>query len=243
MNLFITNLQLPKRKGGTRIRSLRLTYTHSRKTSTSALLTTTKPLTVWIITNYRKFLKEMEIPYHLTCLLRNLYAGQQATVRTEHGTTDWLQIGKGVYQGCILSPCLFNFYTEFSSVQLLSPVWLSVTPWTTAHQASLSIANSRSLPKLMSIESVMPSNHLILCHPLLLLPLVFPRIRVFCNESVLRMRWPKYWIFFISPSSEYSGLIFFRMDWLDLLAAQETLKSLLNTTVQKHQFFSAQLSL
>ena len=119
----------------------------------------------------------------------------------------------------------------------------SPTPWTATHQGSLSIPSSRSLLKLMSIESVMSSNHLILCHPLLLLPLVFHRIRVFCNESVLRMRWPKYWIFFISPSSEYSGLISFRMDWLDLLAAQETLKSLLNTTVQKHQFFSAQLSL
>ena len=103
------------------------------------------------------------------------------------------------------------------------------TPWTAARQASLSITNSWSLPKLMSIESVMPSNYLILCHPLLLLPSIFPRIRVFSNESVLCMRWPNYWSFSfnISPSNEYSGLVSFRMDWLDLLAIQGTLKSLL----------------
>ena len=101
--------------------------------------------------------------------------------------------------------------------------------WTAVHQASLSITNSWSLLKLMSIVSVMPSNHLILCHPLLLLPSIFPSIRVFSNESVLHIRWPKYWSvsFSISPSNEYSGLISFRMDWLDLLAAQGTLKSLL----------------
>jgi len=105
----------------------------------------------------------------------------------------------------------------------------SVTPWTAAHQASLSITNSWSLPKLMSIESVMPSNHLILCHPLLLLPSIFPSIRVFSNESALCIRWPKYWSFSfsISPSNEHPGLISFRMDWLDLLAVQGTLKSLL----------------
>ena len=105
----------------------------------------------------------------------------------------------------------------------------SATLWTTACQASLSITNSQSLFKLMSIESVMPSNHLILCHPLLLLPSIFPSIRVFSNESVLPIRWPKYcsFSFSISPSNEYSGLISFRMDWLDLLAAQGTLKSLL----------------
>ena len=116
-----------------------------------------------------------------------------------------------------------------SSVQSLNHVWLFVTPWTEAHQASLSITNSWSLLKLMSIESVMPSNHLILCHPIFLLPSIFPSIRVFSNESVLRIRWPKYWSFSfsISPSSEYSGLISFRMDWLDLLAVQGTLKSLL----------------
>ena len=118
---------------------------------------------------------------------------------------------------------------SFSSVQSLSHVRLFVTPWTAAHQASLSITNSKSLLKLKSIESVMPSNHLILCHPLLLLPSVFPRIRVFSNESVLHIRWPKYWSFSfsISPSNEYSGLISFRMDWLDFLAVQGTLKSLL----------------
>ena len=102
-----------------------------------------------------------------------------------------------------------------------------MTPWTAAHQASLPITNSRSLLKLMSIQLVMPSNHLILCHPLLLLPSIFPSIRVFLNKSVLCIRWPKYWSLSISPSNEYSGLIFFRMDWLDLLAVQGTLKSLL----------------
>ena len=118
---------------------------------------------------------------------------------------------------------------QFSSVQLLSRVWLFVNPWTTACQASLSITNSRSLPKLTSIESVMPSSHLILCHPPLLLPSIFPTIRVFSYESVLRIRWPKYWSFSfnISPSNEHPGLISFRMDWLDLLAVQGTLKSLL----------------
>ena len=107
-----------------------------------------------------------------------------------------------------------------SSVQLLSRVRLFATPWTAACQASLSITNSQSLLKLMSIESVMPSNHLILCHPLLLLPSIFPSIRVFPNKSVLHIRWPKYWSFSfnISPSNEYSGLISFRMDWLDLFA-------------------------
>ena len=119
--------------------------------------------------------------------------------------------------------------TQFSSVQSLCCVQLFVTPWTAAHQASLSITNSPSLLKLMSIESMMPSNHLILCHPLLLLPSVFPSIRVFSSESVLLIRWPKHWSFSFSssPSNEYSGLIAFRMDWLDLLAVQGTLKSLL----------------
>ena len=105
----------------------------------------------------------------------------------------------------------------------------SATPWTTACQASLSITNSRSLLKLMSVESVMPSNHLILCHPLLLLPSISPSVRVFSNESALSIRWPRYWRFSfnISPSNEHSGLISFRMDWLDLLAVQGTLNSLL----------------
>ena len=111
----------------------------------------------------------------------------------------------------------------------LSVVFNSVTPQTVARQASSSITNCQSLPKLMSIESVMPSNNLILCHPLLLLPSIFPSIRVFSNESVLHIRWPKYWSFSfnISPSNEYSGLISFRIHWLDLLAVQGTLKSLL----------------
>ena len=116
-----------------------------------------------------------------------------------------------------------------SSVQSFNRVWLFVTPWTAVRQASVFITNSWSLLKLMSIESVKPSNHLILCHPLLLLPPIPPSIRVFSNESVLLIRWPKYWSFSfsISPSNEYSGLISFRMDWLDLLEVQGTLKSLL----------------
>ena len=115
---------------------------------------------------------------------------------------------------------------NFSSVQSLSRVRLFVTPWTAAHQASLSITNTQSLLRLLSIESVMPSNHLILCHPLLLLSSIFPSIRVFSNESVLHIGWPKNWSFSfsISPSNEYSGLISFRVDWLDLLAVQGTLK-------------------
>ena len=119
---------------------------------------------------------------------------------------------------------------QFSSVQFShSVVSDSVTPWTRAYQASLSITNSWSLLKLMPIESVMPSNHLILCHPLFLLPSIFPSIRVFSNESALRMRWPKYWSFSfnISPSNEHPRLISFRMDWLDLLVVQGTLKSFL----------------
>ena len=123
------------------------------------------------------------------------------------------------------SSCVFNL---IRSVQSLSRVQLFSAPWTAAHQASLSITNSWSLLKLMSIELVMPSNHLILCHPHHLLPSTFPNIRVFSNESLLRIRWPKYWSFSfsISPSNEYSGLISFRMDWLYLLAVQGTLKSL-----------------
>ena len=133
---------------------------------------------------------------------------------------------------------------QFSSVQSLSRVWLFVTPWSAARQASLSITNSRSLLKPMYIELVMPSIHLILCWPFLLLPPIPPSIRVFSEESTLRMRWPKYWSFStsISPSNEHPGLISFRMDWLDLLAVQGTFKNIPNTTVQKHQFFSTQLS-
>ena len=139
---------------------------------------------------------------------------------------------------------------QFSAIQSLSCVWLFGTPWTAARQASLSITNSRSLLKLMSIESVMPSNHLIFSCPLLLLPSIFPSIRVFSDESVLRFRWSKYWTFSfkISPSNEHSGLISFRMDWLDLLAVQGTLKSLLQHHSSKASllrcsaFFIVQLS-
>ena len=150
--------------------------------------------------------------------------------RKGHGTNDWFKIGKGVRQGCILSLCFFNLYAEsVSSVQLLSHVRLFATPRIAAHQASLSITNSQSSLKLMSIESLMPSSHLILCCPLLFLPSIPFSIRVFSNESTLRMRWPKYWSFSfsINPSKEIPGLISFRMDWLDLLAVQGTLKSLL----------------
>ena len=130
----------------------------------------------------------------------------------------------------------------FSSVQSLSRVWFFVTPWTAGRQASLSITNSRNLPKVMSIESVMPSNHLILCCPLLLLPSIFPSIRVFSNESALRVRWPKYWSFSfsISPSNEHPGLISFRMDWLDLLAVQY--HSSKASILQRSAFFIVQLS-
>ena len=137
-----------------------------------------------------------------------------------------------------------------SSVQMLSRVRLFATPGTAARQASLSIANSWTLLKLISIESVMPSHQLILCHPLLLLPSIFPSIRVFSNESVLCIRWPKYWNFSfgISPSNEYSGLISFRMNWLNLLAVQGTFKSLLQhhsskaSILQCSAFFIVQLS-
>ena len=130
------------------------------------------------------------------------------------------------------------------SVQSLSPVQLFATIWTAARQASLSITNSWSLLKLMSIESVMPSNHLILCHLLLLLHSIFPSIRVFSNESVLHIRWPKYWSFRfnICPSSEHPGLISFRMDWFISLQSKGLSRVFPNTTVQKHQFFGAQLS-
>ena len=139
---------------------------------------------------------------------------------------------------------LISAIQQSDSVQLLSRIQLFATPWTAAHQASLSFSVSQSLLKLMSIESVMPSCHLILYRPLLLLPLIFPSIRVFSNELALRIRWPKCWSFSfsISPSSESSGLICFRIDWFDLLSAQGTLKSFLSTTTQKPQFFSTQLS-
>ena len=161
---------------------------------------------------------------------------------------DWFKIGKGGQQGCVLSPCLFNLNAE--SVQSFSRVWLFVTPWSAACQASLSITNSWSLLKRMSIGLVMPSKHLILCFPLLLLPSKVPSIRVFSNESALCIRWPEYWSFSfsISPSDESSGLISFRMDWLDLLVVQGTHKSLLQhhsskaSILQCSAFFMVQLS-
>ena len=160
----------------------------------------------------------------------------------------WDFLGKNTEVGCRFllqgifstqgsNPCLF------SSVQLLSHVQLFAIPWTVALQASLSITNSWSLLKLMSIEWVMPSNHLILCHPLLLLPSIFPSIRVFSNESALHIRWPKYWSFSISTSNEYSGLISFGLTGLISLQSEGLSTMFSNTTVQKHQFLGTQLSL
>ena len=150
----------------------------------------------------------------------------------------------------VLCKVKVNFNDITSISQLLSYVRLFVIPWTAARQASLSITNSQSLLKLMPIESVIPSVHIILCRPLLLLPSIFPSIRVFSNESVLCIKWPKYWSFSfsVSPSNEYSGLISFRMDWLELLAVQVTLKSLLQhhnskaSILQRSAFFTVQLS-
>ena len=139
------------------------------------------------------------------------------------------EISHHIQHTCFFTPNQMIWPLQFSSVQSLSRARPFATPWNMAHQAFLSITNSRSLPKLMSTESVMPSTHLILCHPLLLLPSIFSNIRVFSNESALHIRWPKYWNFSfnISPSDEHPGLISFRMDWLDLLAVQGPLKSLL----------------
>ena len=154
-------------------------------------------------------------------------------------------------QTCLTALALFPSslpaLLTLSSVQLLSHVQLFATLWTTTHQDSLSITNSRNLLNLMSIESVMPSNHLILCRPRLLLPSIFPSISVFSNESALCIRWPKYWSFSISPSNEYSGLISFRIDWFDLFAVQEILRSLLQhhgskASIPRHSaFFMVQL--
>ena len=141
--------------------------------------------------------------------------------------------------------CIPQFSSvQLSSVQSLSRVRLFAIPWIAAHQASLSITNSRSSLRLTCIESVMPSSHLILCHPLLLLPLISPSITVFSKESTLCMRWPKYWRFSlsISPFNEHPALVSFRMDWLDLFAVQGTVKSLLQHHSPNHQFFGAQLS-
>ena len=156
----------------------------------------------------------------------------------------------GLIHKFIRIPAIFFISVPFSSVQSLSRVWLFANPWIAARQASLSITNSWSLVKLTSIESLMPSSTLILCRPLFLLPPIPPSIRVFSNESTLRMRWPKYWSFSfsISPSNEHPGVISFRMDWLDLLAVQGTLKSLLQHHSSKASilwhsaFFTVQLS-
>ena len=167
-------------------------------------------------------------------------------ISSEHFVVHWLQFW-GPLPSLLahrLTPTSLC-WELISSLPSLSCVWLFVTPWTAARQASLSINNSRSLPKLMSIESVMPSSHLILCCLLLLLPSMFTSIRVFLNESVLCIRWPKYWSFSFSmgPSNEYSGLISFRMDWLDLLAVQGTLKSLLQYHSSNKSINSSALSL
>ena len=150
----------------------------------------------------------------------------------------FLSLGK-----CIALGSLKSFGPQFSSI---AQSCLTLRPYGLQHaRPSLSITNSWSLLKLMSIKLAMPSNHLILCRPLLLLPSIFPSIRVFSNESTLHMRWPKYWSFSfsISPSSEYSGLLSFRIDWLDCLVSEGFSRVFSNTTVQKHQFFSTQLSL
>ena len=156
-----------------------------------------------------------------------------------------------MYEGPNFPTSLLTFVIVYRLVsQSLSRVWLFATPWIAAHQASLSITSSQSSLRLTSVESVMPSSHLILCRPLLLLPLIPPSIRVFSNESILHMRWPKYWSFSfsISPSKVHPGLISFRKDWLDLLAVQRTLKSLLQhhsskaSILQCSAFFTVQLS-
>ena len=156
---------------------------------------------------------------------------------------DWTCISWQVGSWPLMPPWKSLPEAQFSSLQSLSCVWLFVTPWVAAWEASLSITHSQSLLKLTTIMSVMPSNHLILCRPLLLLPSIFPSTSVFSNESVLHIRCPKDWSFNISPSDEYSGLISFRIDWFDLLAVKGLPRVFFNTTVQKHQFFSAQLSL
>ena len=178
----------------------------------------------------------------------------QFTVR-DHDQTKlpmWKSL-RSVIKGTAILSCLkflWDVFQIFSSVQSLSCVRLFATPWIAAHQASLSITNSRSSLRLRSVESVMPSSHVILCRPLLLLPPIPPSIRIFSNESTLRMRWPKYWSFSfsITPSKEHPGLISFRVDWLDLLAVQGTLKSLLQQHRSKASilrcsgFFMVQLS-
>ena len=183
-----------------------------------------------------------------SCCL-SLYAEGAKSVWTLCSTLPWSTILMLVYIYIYVCVCVCVCVC-ICSVQSLSCVQLFATPWSAGGQASLSITNSQSLLKLMSIESVMPSNlcHHNLCHPLLLPPSIFPSIRVFSNRSVLYIRWPKYWSFSISPSNEYSGLISFRIDWFDLLAVQGTLKSLLQycsskaSILQCSAFFMVQLS-
>jgi len=186
----------------------------------------------------------MGIPDHLTCLLRNLYAGQEATVRTEHGTADWFQFGKEVHKGWLLSPCLFTLHAEFSSVQSLSHVQLFTTLWIAACQASLSITNSRSSLRLTSIESVMPSRHLILSRPLLLLPRIPPSIKVFSNESTVHIRWPKTGVSALASFLPKKSQGWSPSEWTGWISLQSKGLSIVfsNTTVQKYQFFSAQPS-
>ena len=174
----------------------------------------------------------------LNILFRQMYLSKSEFHSFENSievSMDTLVNGVGIKRDCCAS-------TSFSSVQWLSHARLFATPWTATHQSFLSMTNSQSLLKFMSIKSVMPSSHLILCHPLLFLPSIFSSIWVFSNESVLHIRWPKYWgfSFSISPSNEHTGLISFRMDWLDLVAVQW---SLLQHHSSKNQFFRAQLSL
>ena len=223
-----------------------------------------------------KALKGMGIPDHLACFLRNLYAGQETTVRTMYGTNYWFKIEKGVWQGCRLSPYLFNIYAEHimrnaGLNELQKSRELGETS-TTSDMFSFSSVAQSCLTRCDPVNCSTPdlpvhhqppeptqchvhwvgdaSNHLILCRPPLLLPSIFPSIRVFSNESALHIRWPKYWSssFKISPTNEHPGLISFRMDWLDLLAVQGTLKSLLQHHSSKASilwlsaFFIVQLS-
>ena len=216
--------------------------------------------------NLRHYWWEMsfELFFHKWCWVNLLLCSQNSISEVAgHGLTSgkiWIYFLFAWHSSKIVALIDFSsiLYTSlltltwwsFSSVQLLSHVQLFATPWTTAHQASLSITNSRSPPKPMCIKSVMPFNHLILCRPLLLLPSIFPSTRVFSNESALHIRWPKYWSFSfnINPSNEHPGLISFRMDWLDLLAVQGTLKSLLQyhsseaSILRRSAFFIVQLS-
>ena len=202
----------------------------SSHASASLLVTLSCVVTVFLLpTQLRLFI--LSLVYFCQFILRltnQLFTGWKSFPQQQVGRGEVIRhLPSHSFTCLVFYSCMCSVH--ISSVQSLSCVRLFVTPWTAAHQASLSITNFRSLPKLMSIESVMPSNHLILCRPLLLPPSIFPSIRVFPNESVLRIRWPKYWSFGfnISPSNEHPGLISFRMDWLDLLSVQVTLKSLL----------------